>query len=88
MVWRQTPGWSADQELAAIGVEVAHSSLRVLIGAHARKGASIPKPLRIPRPTDQPRRRRRATRADLAAYGGTVGTLKPRADPQPEAVTD
>ena len=80
MLWRQAPGWGVDQELAAIGVEVAHSSMRVLISANSRKGASVPKPLRIPRPNDAPRRRRRATQADVAAYGGSVGTLTPRAD--------
>jgi hypothetical protein len=84
MFWRRSPGWGTDQELAALDVEVAHSSMRVLLGAFSRKGASVPKPLRIPRPTDRPARPRRRIREDeLARYGGAVVRV-----PRKEAVPD
>jgi len=78
MIWRRVPGWGVDQELAAVSAEIAHSSMRVQLSAYSKKGASIPKALRIPRPTDTDRRRprtRRATPADLARFGGSVVRL-------------
>jgi hypothetical protein len=86
MLWRQTPGWGSDQELAALAVEVGHSTMRVLVSAYSKKGATVPKPLRVPRPTDaaKPTRpRRRIRESEVAAYGGSIVRV-----PRKEAVPD
>ena len=76
MLWRQRPAWGTAEELAALNVEVAHSTMRVLLSAYGRKGASVPKPLRIPRPETterrRPRRRRPVSEARMAEVGGSV----------------
>jgi hypothetical protein len=77
MFWRREPGWGTTEELLALNAEVTHAAVRVLLAAFSRKGASLPKPLRVPRPWDvsrrsRPKPKRRIAEADLAAYGGAV----------------
>jgi hypothetical protein len=66
MLWRRVPGWGSDQELLALNAEVTHSIVRVLISAYSKKGAKVPKPLKVPRPT-----------ADRAAPRSTAKRLTP-----------
>lgn len=77
MVWRGEQGWGIAEELAAIGLELQHAVLRVLIQANSKKGHSPPKQLHVPRPYEQRRRRRRGERvnpAQISRLGGAVVT--------------
>lgn len=43
--------WSPELELAASQLEVAHGQLVAFLAVHSKKGAKLPEPLRIDRPT-------------------------------------
>lgn len=74
MLWRRTPGWGTEQELAAVQIEVTHAVVRTVIAAFSKRGSAIPKPLHVPRPTDARKQppRRKATAADFAKRGRVV----------------
>ena len=55
MIWRRVPGWGSAEELLALNAEVAHSIVRVLVAAFSKKGAQLPKALKVPRPSDRSR---------------------------------
>jgi len=69
-----TGGWSADREMAAVGLEIAYESYRVALAAIGTKRSKMPSPWRFPRPKpDEPSgslpqpRRRAANAAEVAA---------------------
>lgn len=43
-------GWGNAEELLATLVELSHATWRVLVTVYSEKGASVPEPLRVPRP--------------------------------------
>lgn len=44
--------WTSELELLAAAVELTHQNVVATIALGARKGTTLPDPLRIPRPTD------------------------------------
>lgn len=76
MVWRREYGWGIAEELAAVGLELQHAILRVLIQANSKKGSSPPKQLHVPRPyeaRERARRRGRPASAErIASFGGEI----------------
>lgn len=43
-------GWSPELELAATAAELQSAHLLAYLSVHSKRGAQLPKPLRIPRP--------------------------------------
>lgn len=44
--------WTPELELLAINAELTHALYAAFVAANSKKGAQVPKPLRIPRPGD------------------------------------
>lgn len=78
------PGWGATEELLALLAELVDLGNRTFYRVHSKRGAQQPKPLKIPRPTEdeEPRKKRRpATSDDLVEMFGGIAryTGPPRA---------
>jgi hypothetical protein len=46
--------WGHMEELLALNVEVTHALYRLTLAVWSDKGTTLPTPLRIPRPSDEP----------------------------------
>lgn len=78
-VWREESGWQAQHELAAASIELADywgrnvvaTLISLLAGdkQQAQKALkSLPKPVRVPRPGDEPERPQKSTPADVRRF--------------------
>lgn len=65
-------GWGNQEELLATLIEVVDAGNRLFHKAHSKKGATQPKPIKVPRPADPTRKKRKATSEDLKAMFGEV----------------
>jgi len=45
--------WTVADELAALGLELAHAHYRAFLATHSSKTTKLPEPLRVPRPGDE-----------------------------------
>jgi hypothetical protein len=50
--------WRTTEELLATLIEVVDQGNRMFLAVHAKKGAEVPKPLKIPRPRDTVKERK------------------------------
>lgn len=67
-------GWGPTQELLATIAELVDAGNRLFFSANSKKGTRLPRPIRIPRPSERRRRRKRnATGEELARMVGRVG---------------
>lgn len=73
--------WTIDNELAALHVELTSALIRLFVQANAKRGATLPDVIRVPRPKDvldAGAKPRMATPEELAAFArATGGTVRP-----------
>jgi IS30 family transposase len=62
--------WSPELELAALQTELAHAQLLSYLRVHSKRGTTLPKPLRIPRPHERAAGERPLTIREFAAATG------------------
>lgn len=68
--------WGNVEELLAVAIENIDATNRILYAANSKKGATQPKPIKVPRPsgqtgeTDPVPKKRPATSEELARYFG------------------
>lgn len=65
-------GWTTQEELMAVLIEVMDYGNRLFYSANSKKGAKQPKPLYVPRP-NRSRKRRKASSQDMKAIFAQKG---------------